>query len=97
MNSNSIYCKKEESVTRRIADETLLIPIRSHLADMQNIFALESQVAEYIWQRLDGKRTLEEIHRGITTEFEVEKGHAGSDLQEFISQLLEAGLIEEVT
>ena len=97
MNLNSIYCKREDSVTRQIADETLLIPIRSHLADMQNIFALENQVAEYIWQQLDGKRNLEEIHRGITTEFEVENGQAGSDLEEFISQLLEAGLIEEVT
>ncbi|NIM17640.1 MAG: PqqD family peptide modification chaperone [Candidatus Aminicenantes bacterium] len=97
MNLHSIYRKKEDSVTRQIADETLLVPIRSRLADMQRIFALESQVAEYIWQQLDGKQNLEEIHRGITSEFEVENGQASSDLQEFISQLMEAGLIEEVT
>lgn len=97
LNLNSIYRKKEDSVTRRIADETLLVPIRSHLADMQRIFALDSQVAEYIWQQLDGKRNLEKIHRGILTQFEAENGQAASDLREFISQLLEAGLIEEVT
>jgi len=74
MDVNSIYRKKEDSVTRQIADETFLVPIRSHLADMQKIFTLDSQVAEYIWQQLDGKRNLEEIHREITAEFEVENG-----------------------
>ena len=96
MNLSSIYQKKEDIVTRRIADETLLVPIRSHLADMQRIFAL-NRVAEYIWQQLDGKRNLKEIHTGIIANFEVEKDRAGSDIREFISQLIESGIIEEVT
>jgi len=96
MNLNSIYQKREDIVTRQIADETLLVPIRSHLADMQRIFAL-NRVAEYIWQQLDGKRNLKEIHNGIMANFEVEKNRAGSDIQEFISQLMESDIIEEVT
>jgi hypothetical protein len=94
MNLNTIFRKKEEIVTRQIAGETLLIPIRSQLADMQNIFAL-NPTAEYIWQQLDGKQNLEIIHRGITDNFQVETRQAHSDLEEFISQLLEAGIIEE--
>ena len=86
MNLNTIY--------RQIAGETLLIPIRSQLADMQNIFAL-NPAAEYIWQQLDGKQNLENIHRGITDNFQVETRRAHSDLEEFISQLLDAGIIEE--
>jgi methyltransferase-like protein len=94
MNLNSIYRKKEDIVTRQIAGETLLVPIRSHVADMQNIFAL-NPAAEYIWQQLDGTQNLENIHQGILDNFQVEKHQAQSDLQEFISQLLEAGIIEE--
>jgi hypothetical protein len=95
MNLSSIYRKKEDIVTRQIADETLLVPIRSHLADMQRLFAL-NKVGEYIWQQLDGKRNLKEIHKGIMANFNVEKDRAGSDIQEFISQLMDAGIIEEV-
>ncbi len=95
MNLNSIYRKKEDIVTRQIADETLLVPIRSHLADMQRIYALNT-VAEYIWQQLDGKRNLKEIHDGILTHFKVEKDRSSSDMMEFISQLMEASIIEEV-
>jgi hypothetical protein len=95
MNLMSVYEKKEDIVTRRIADETLLVPIRSQLADMQRIFAL-NPVAEYIWQHLDGKKNLENILEGITTTFQVERSRAEADMQEFISQLLGAGLIEAV-
>ena len=95
MNLNTIYRKKENIVTRRIAGETLLVPIRSQVADMQNIFALTHSTAEYIWQQLDGKQNLQHIHQGIMDNFQVENQQALSDLQEFISRLLEAGIIEE--
>lgn len=95
MNLHTIYRKKDNMVTRQIAGETLLVPIRSQVADMQNIFALTHSTAEYIWQQLDGKQNLEQIHQGIMDNFQVENQQALSDLQEFISQLLEAGIIEE--
>jgi len=82
-------------VTRRIAGETLLVPIRSQVADMQNIFALTHSTAEYIWQQLDGKQNLQQIHMGIMDNFQVGNRQALSDLQEFISQLLGSGIIEE--
>ena len=95
MNLNSIYRKKDSIVTRQIAGETLLVPIRSQVADMQNIFALTHSTAEYIWQQLDGKQNLQHIHQGIMDNFQVENQQALSDLQEFISRLLAAGIIEE--
>jgi len=65
LNLNKIYRKKEDTVTRQIAGETLLVPIRSQVADMRNIFALTHHSAEYIWRQLDGKQNLEQMHQGI--------------------------------
>jgi len=95
MNLNTIYRKKDDIVTRRIAGETLLVPIRSQVADMRNIFALTHSTAEFIWRQLDGKQNLQHIHQGIIDNFQVENQQALSDLREFISRLLEAGIIEE--
>ena len=81
-------------VSREIAGETLIVPIRGKLADMQRIFAISS-VAEYIWQSLDGETSLDEICDDIAATFEVEKERADVDLQEFIAELVEAGLIME--
>ena len=70
------------------------MPIRGTLADMQRIFVVSS-VAEYIWQNLDGKKNLDEICDDIVVHFNVKKEQAVADLQEFITELLEAGLVAE--
>ena len=91
---SSVYRKQEEIVTREIAGETLLVPIRSNLADMQRIFGLNA-VGEYIWQRLDGRCSLAEIENEILDNFDVTGEQAKTDIREFIGQLLEADIITE--
>lgn len=91
---SKIYSKGNDIVSREIAGETILVPIRGQLADMQQIFAL-NPVAEYIWQSLDGKKSLGDICDGIVGNFEVDRNQAENDLQEFLDELLEAGLIVE--
>jgi hypothetical protein len=89
-----IYRRKEEIVSRSIAGELFLVPISGNLADMQRIFTL-SPVAEFIWNQLDGEKDLNAIQRDILSAFAVEREEADADLYEFISQLLEAQLIDE--
>ncbi|MCP4669549.1 MAG: PqqD family protein [Deltaproteobacteria bacterium] len=96
MDLNALFRKREEIVTRRIAGETLLVPISGSLANMERIFTLDS-VAEYVWQELDGETSLEAIRDGVLAHFNVEKEQATADLQEFITQLVEADLIAEAT
>lgn len=95
INLNLTYKKNEEIVTRGIAGETLLVPIRDKLADMQRIFAVSS-VAEYVWQELDGEKNLGEIRDGIVATFDVEEERVDADLKEFMTELLDAGLVEEM-
>lgn len=97
MNPGTVYRKKEDIVTRKIAGETLLVPIRSQVADMQKIFALDNQVAEYIWQQLDGRQSLQEIRAGIVDSYDVEEERAGADIRDFIQQMIAADVIEEVS
>ena len=87
-----IFNKPDTIVARPVAGETILVPIRGNLADMEKIFSLE-QVGEFIWQQLDGKQSLEDICSLITDQFDVDKKTAEADLTEFVAELLEAGLI----
>lgn len=87
-----IFKKDERVVGRKIADEKLLVPIRGKLADMQRIFAL-NPVAEYIWEQLDGEKSLAEIREELLEEFAVERKQAEADMLEFIDELQQAELI----
>jgi len=87
-----LYRREENIVAREIAGEMILVPIRGNLADMQRIFSL-NPVAAYIWEHLDGGTHLEDICKGVVTDFEVEKEEAEADIHDFISDLLQANLI----
>jgi hypothetical protein len=87
--------KRDDAVQRTIAGEALLIPVKGKLADLQKLFAL-NPVAEFIWQRLDGTRTLADVADAITAEFDVGAEEARADLDGFVRELIEADLVEEV-
>jgi hypothetical protein len=81
----------EQVVSRTIVGETIVVPIRGKLADLQRIFALDP-VADFIWKKLDGTTTLREIRDEIVGAFEVDDKTAAADLLEFVDHLLEEGL-----
>lgn len=87
------YRQRGDIVTRKIAGEVILVPVRGDIADMQRIFTFDS-VSEYIWDCLDGETSLKEILSGIIDTFDVSEEDAESDLVDFIVSLEDAGLIE---
>ena len=89
----SIYKKTESVVTREIAGETMLIPITGNLADMQSLFALDD-VSAFIWNMLDGSKSIDEIVSGVTVEYDVPEVKAEEDAVAFLQELSEAGLVE---
>jgi hypothetical protein len=95
MIKEKIYRKTDEIVVRKIADETILVPIRGKLADMQRIFSL-NPVAEFIWTHLEQEMPVEKILLLMIDEFDVEEKKAEEDLFELINDFLTENLIEQV-
>lgn len=90
---DGVYRKNPDVVERDIAGETILVPIKGKLADMQRIFSL-NPVAAYIWRQMDGRKSLGEIRDGLLKEFEVTEEAAETDIEEFVGELLGASLIK---
>ena len=49
-----VYKKSDSIVSRKIADEFILVPIRQNVGDMESIYALNETSAR-IWELIDGK------------------------------------------
>ncbi len=79
-------------MTREIADETLVVPIRDKLAQLQQIFAF-NPVAAYIWDMVDGRTDLASILASVVENFEVESEMARQDVLDFVSLLGDAELV----
>ncbi len=92
---NTIVQKDSSIVSRRIADEVILVPIRHKVGEIDCLYAL-NEVGARIWELIDGDRSLKELRNAIVEEFEVSETEAQEDLTVLIEQLKEIGAIQEV-
>jgi len=87
------YQKDPSIVAREIAGEMILVPIRRHVGDLESIYTL-NETASFVWERLDGQRTLGEIKGEVLAAFAVEGEEAEQDLLELVGQLKSIGAVE---
>ena len=88
------FKKSDESVTRNIAGETVIVMVRSHVAELDYVYTLDP-VGTRIWELLDD-HSLEQIVESIRNEFEVGAEALERDTLEFIETLRQSGLIRAV-
>jgi hypothetical protein len=89
----AVFARREGIVLREVAGEHLLVPIRSDVADMRAIFAL-NRVGLVVWELLDGTRGLDGILGEVLARFDVTAEEASVDLRAFVERLCAAGLVE---
>jgi Coenzyme PQQ synthesis protein D (PqqD) len=90
-----MYVRSESVVSRVIAGETLIIPVRKGVGDLASIYSL-NEVASVIWQAVTGPRSVEEIVATLHKEFTAEPDQIERDVRAFLDEMSSAGLINEV-
>jgi hypothetical protein len=93
--SDSCFIKGKDLVTRNVAGETIIVPVRNNVGNLDSIYTL-NEVATMIWQLIDGKNSVSEIAEEICTTYEVTPEEAKKDTVDFLKSLEEAGLIQEI-
>ncbi len=80
------FAKDPSIVSRKIADEFILVPIQQKAGDLESIYTM-NEVGARTWELIDGKKQVSEIRDEIVQEFEVSPEEAEADLVEFLQQL----------
>ena len=86
------FVKDPNIVSRRIAGEVILVPIRKNVGDLESIYTL-NEVAARIWELIDGRRDIRQIEKIITDEFDVTSEKAERDIRNLLKQLAKIGAI----
>ena len=89
---SDVFQQAENIVTRKVMDETLLVPISGELASMDNLYTL-NETGAFIWQALDGNRSLSEISSMLEQQYDAPTMVIEADILEIADGLVEAGLI----
>jgi len=90
------YLRSSNVVSREIADETLVVPIRGGAGDLNSIFSF-NPIGSDLWNLLEKEVSVEELTSWVTDHYDVSEQQALGDIREFVSELLGAGLVTTVT
>ena len=87
----SVYSRNEDCPVREIGDGLVI------MAPAGDVTHSLEDIGAFIWRQLDGKMSLDGVLEAITTEYEVERGVAETDLLVFINELLSTNIINQTS
>jgi hypothetical protein len=90
------FGRRGDVIVREIAGETVLVRVAQTVADAETAFCT-GEVGRFVFERIGAGASLAEARDAVVAEFEVEARPAERDLMVFVSQLRDAGLIEEAS
>ncbi|HKW18335.1 MAG TPA: PqqD family protein [Terriglobales bacterium] len=87
-----LFVRSDSVVSRVIAGETLIVPIRRGVGDLAAIYSLNG-VAALIWELLQEPRGYEHIIKAVQSEFSSEGEDIREDIKRFLDEMCSLGLI----
>lgn len=90
---NQIPSRSPSVVTRKTGSEYVIVPVTGNIADMDSIFTL-NETGAFIWEQIDGEKSVEEIIRLVVDEFEIDRDTATNDVLGFLDSMKEYLIIK---
>jgi len=93
MEKTKVLRKNPDMVTRVIDDETILLPVYKTSDEINCIYTLE-KAASYVWDLIDGKRSLAAIKKRILEKFDATQEEVDKQMQKVLKDLKEINAIK---
>ncbi len=96
MELERVFRRNDSLVTRDLAGEKVIIPVRGKVGDLGSIYTLNG-VGREVWNLLDGARDVASIVRKLGEDYEVDFATLSADVQTLLADMQKEGLIVTVT
>lgn len=90
----SIPLRSPSIVTKKTGNEYVLVPVSNNIADMNSVFTL-NETGAYIWELIDGKRSIKDLIESVVNEYETDNKTATEDVFSFIGEMNKYLIIKE--
>jgi hypothetical protein len=85
---------KDNLILREIAGSWIIVPVAEMVVEFNGLMNL-NETGAFLWKKLAEGAEINDLVAGLLSEYEVDEETARADVQEFISQLQEKGLLQE--
>lgn len=93
---DAAYVPSEDIVAREIEGELIIVPLVAGIGNMEDELFTLNETGRAIWDKLDGERSLEEVVKELSIEFEAPEGEIEKDVMGLAQELLKKRIIVEV-
>jgi hypothetical protein len=91
--AEQLFVRSQAVVSRRVAGETLVVPVRGKVGDLASIYSF-NQTGSLIWQSLESPRGFAELVGIVEQEYAVLHDQARCDVKQFLHDMLLADLVQ---
>jgi Coenzyme PQQ synthesis protein D (PqqD) len=91
-----MFLRSQSVVSRVVAGETLIVPIRGRVGDLASIYSFNG-TGTLIWKFLEAPATIGELVEAVLREFAVEHARAEQDVRQFVREMISVGLVDVPT
>ena len=88
-NLQSCIVRNSDVSWKTLEDKCILLHLSS------GYYYTLNEVGRFLWESLDGKKRLEQVHKEITRHYNIDTETAKSDIFRIIKDLTREGLVEE--
>jgi len=88
-----VFVRSKAVVSRRVAGETLIVPVRGKVGDLASIYSF-NQTGSLIWQALESPKTASELARLVEQEYAVSREQAEQDVNQFLRDMQSVDLVQ---
>ena len=80
-------------ILREVAGNFIVVAVGNAVKDFNGVITL-NEVGAFLWKKLEGGATEEDLVDALLSEYEVEKDVAEADVKKFVDKLVGAGLVK---
>jgi hypothetical protein len=91
--ASQVYIRSRSVVSRTVAGETLIVPVRGKVGDLASIYSFNG-TGSLIWQLLDAPHGLTDLIDAVAQHYDVAPERAQKDVTQFLDDMLSVGLVE---
>jgi hypothetical protein len=93
ISDSQVFVRSRAVVSRVVAGETLIVPVRGKVGDLASIYSF-NETGSLIWRLLDTPRMVQEVMSAVAEEYQVAAERVRQDVLRFLGEMRAAGLIE---
>jgi hypothetical protein len=93
---NAVYVPSEDVVAREIEGELIIVPLTAGIGDADDELFTLNETGKDVWQRLDGRRSLQDVAAELMLEYQARQDVIAQDVLGLVRELVNRRMLVEV-